>query len=362
LRSDFTVRPGGGARAPRRRRFRYSPTGGRFLKIDFIESLRCSPCGRTDWRLEIRAQDEREVREGELRCSGCMTAYPIRGGVVDFLDPTDESLQKEVNGWIELAGPLGEHLVPTMAALPYYPHDPWPQVAPDFFQIFEHESFADHRVVDIGAGRTWSTRHIANIGRAREVVALDVLTVRFLGLETADIYFQEDGVAFERIRADLHRMPLRDEWADVVFSCASLHHSSSLNDLYEEVWRVLRPGGKFIFLGEPCKKASVEETRPDNAETAHGINEHVYSLAEYLGPLRKRGFTYRRLVPRSIRYRLVYPDDAFSGGIPFLLRRLTRSDRGRQFLERALGTSLFGPLIYRYWSLPLTVIATKPLR
>lgn len=340
--------------------FRYSPTGNRFLKKDFIESLRCSSCGRSDWRLEIRAQDEREVREGELRCSGCTAVYPIRGGVVDFLDPTDESLQKEVNGWIELAGPLGEHLVPTMAALPYYPHDPWPQVAPDFFQIFEHESFTDCLVVDIGAGRTWSSRHIANIGRAREVVALDVLTVRFLGLETADIFFQEDGVAFERIRADLHRIPLRDGWADVVFSCASLHHSSNLDDLYREVWRVLRPGGRFIFISEPCKKASIQETQPQNEETAHGINEHIYSLTEYLDPLRKRGFSYRRLVPRSIRYRLVHLDDAFSRNIPARLIPLTRTDRGREVLERALGSTVFGSLIYRYWSLPLTVIATKP--
>jgi ubiquinone/menaquinone biosynthesis C-methylase UbiE len=291
-----------------------------------------------------------------------MAVYPIRSGVVDFLDPTDESLQKEIKGWIELAGPLGENLVPTMAALPYYPHDPWPQVAPDFFQIFEHETFAGSRVVDIGAGRTWSSRHIANIGKAEEVVALDVLTVRFLGLETADIFFQEDGVAFERIRADLHRIPLRDEWADVVFSCASLHHSSNLDDLYAEVWRVLRPGGRFIFVSEPCKKASIEDTRLHNRETEHGINECIYSLSEYLGPLRKRGFTYRRLVPRSIRYRLVYPDDDFSGNIPASLRPLTRSDRGREVLERALQSTFFGSLIYRFWSLPLTVIATKPRR
>ncbi len=66
-----------------------------------------------------------------------------------------------------------------------------------------------------------------------------------------------------------------------------------------------------------------------------------------------------RLVPRSIRYRLVYPDQDFQGGIPKPLRRLTRSELGRNLIESATGSRLFGHLLYRYWSLPLTVLAQK---
>jgi SAM-dependent methyltransferase len=197
------------------------------------------------------------------------------------------------------------------------------------------------------------------MGRAAEVVALDVLTTPYLGLETADLFFREDNIFFERIRGDVHRMPLRDGWADVVFSCATLHHSSDLEALFREIWRVLRPGGHFLFLSEPCKKASIEEHQPQNAETAHGINEHIYSLTEYMRPLRRVGFRYRRLVPRSIRYRLVYPDLDFQGGIPKPLLGLTRSERGRNLIESAAGSPLLGPLLYRYWSLPLTVLAQK---
>lgn len=320
----------------------------------------CPHCKSPKLELESLSEDEREVRRGTLLCSDCAAAYPIENGVVDFLDPSDESLKREVEGWIELAGPLGEHLVPTMAALPYYPHDPWPQVAPDFFQIFEHESFSGCRIVDIGAGRTWSSRHLATIGRASAVVAIDVLTTPFLGLETADVFFREDNVFFERLRADLHRMPLSDSWADVVFSCASLHHSSDLTDVYREVWRVLRPGGRFVFISEPCKKASIKESQPHNEETAHGINEHIYSLVEYLKPLEARGFSFRRLVPRSIRYRLVYPDSEFAGGVPRALRPLIRSEAGRDVLDRIVASRMLGPLLYRFWSLPLSVVARKP--
>jgi ubiquinone/menaquinone biosynthesis C-methylase UbiE/uncharacterized protein YbaR (Trm112 family) len=329
------------------------------LKRDFVSSLRCVVCLKSGWGLDVAEEDDREVREGVLTCTGCGAQHRITRGVADFLDPGDANLQREVNGWIELAGPLGDHLVPTMAALPYYPHDPWPQLAPDFFQIFEHFDFAGKRVVDIGAGRSWSSRFLATMGRASEVVALDVLTTPYLGLETADLYFREDSTFFERIRGDVHRMPLVDAWADVVFSCATLHHSSDLDLLFREIRRVLKPGGHFLFISEPCKKASIQETQPQNAETAHGINEHIYSFEEYAKPLRRLGFQFRRLVPRSIRYRLVYPDSEFQEAIPKPILRLTQSERGRNTLEMLARNRFFGPLLYRYWSLPLSVLATR---
>jgi ubiquinone/menaquinone biosynthesis C-methylase UbiE len=318
-------------------------------------------CGAGQWTIFADGEDENEIREGRIVCR-CGAEAPIRRGVVDFLDPDDERLRREVDGWIKLAGPLDEHLVTTMAALPYYPHEPWFDVAPDFLQIFGHFDFAGKRVIDIGSGRTWSSRYLSTVGRAAEVVAVDVLTTKFLGLETADIFFKEDGIFFERIRADLHRMPLPENWADVVFSCASLHHSSDLSAVYGELSRVLRPGGHFIFLCEPCKKASVREHQPKNEETAHGINEYLYSFSEYLRPLRAMGFRCRQLAPLSVRYASLYPRGDFQEKIPKLLLPLTRSAFGRDLIEWALGNRLTGPLLYRFWSLPLTTIAQKTNR
>src|SRR5262249_53241279 len=161
----------------------------------------------------VTSEDEREIREGTLRCS-CGLEAPIHAGVVDLLDPADEQLRREVEGWIQLAGPLPDYLATQMTALPYYPHGPWLSTAPDFFQIFDHFSFEGKRVVDLGAGRSWSSRHLATIGRAAEVVALDVVTTKYLGLETADLFFHDDAIFFERLRSDLHRIPLVDRWAD----------------------------------------------------------------------------------------------------------------------------------------------------
>jgi ubiquinone/menaquinone biosynthesis C-methylase UbiE/uncharacterized protein YbaR (Trm112 family) len=327
------------------------------LKREFVDSIRCPFCRRGGFTLAVAEEDGREVREGELRCGSCGRSFSVHRGIPDFLDPADEALAREVQGWIQLAGPLDEGLVPVMTALPYFPHAPWPHVAPDFFQVFEHVDFSGQRVVDIGAGRTWSTRFLMTLGRAREAVAVDVLTTRFLGLETADIFLQQDGIHFERVRGDVHRLPLPDAWADAVFACASVHHSSDLDALFAEVRRVLRPGGRFIFVSEPAKSEAISGNRPHNVETELGINEHFYSLREYEAAFRRTGFRVRRLVPRTIHYRLVYRDPDFEAGLPQWIRNLIGTAWGRAVFKRLLRSRIAGPLLYRRCSLPLSVIA-----
>ena len=190
-------------------------------------------------------------------------------------------------------------------------------------------------------------------------MAVDILTKRFLGLETAEVYFKEDGIFFERLQADLHRTPLPDGWAGAVFSAASLHHSSDLDAVFAEAWRLLEPGGVFVFVSEPSKKESIPDRRPDNEETRHGINEHIYAYREYVVPLRRRGFRVRRLAPRSIAYRMLYPDDAFRSGLAPVLTRLSRTEAGRRLVPFLLASPV-GGWLYRGSSLPLSLVATKP--
>lgn len=329
------------------------------MKRAFSAILVCPRCGIGNLTLRVEAEDSVEVREGELQCSGCGGRYPVRRGIPDFVDPSDETLAREVTGWIQLAGPLGDDHVPVMTALPYFPHEPWPHVAPDFFQIFEEIDLADRRVLDLGAGRTWSSRFLATLGRAKEVVALDVLTTKYLGLETADLFMQQDRIHFERLRADGHHIPLPAGWADVVFSCASIHHSSDIERLFAEVGRLLVRGGILVFVSEPAKNDSIPGNRPDNVETRAGINENFYSLAEYHRALRHAGFRCRRLVPRSIRYRLNYPDESLAGEVPRPLRGLIKGPAGRKLLLALLAGRWTGPAIYRRWSLPLSMIAVR---
>jgi ubiquinone/menaquinone biosynthesis C-methylase UbiE len=54
--------------------------------------------------------------------------------------------------------------------------------------------------------------------------------------------------------ADAERLPFADSSVDLVVGHAVLHHVPDLDALFTEVNRVLRPGGRFVFCGEPTQK------------------------------------------------------------------------------------------------------------
>jgi ubiquinone/menaquinone biosynthesis C-methylase UbiE len=57
--------------------------------------------------------------------------------------------------------------------------------------------------------------------------------------------------------ADAEHLPFADSSVDLVVGHAVLHHVPDLDALFAEVNRVLRPGGRFVFCGEPTQKGDV---------------------------------------------------------------------------------------------------------
>jgi ubiquinone/menaquinone biosynthesis C-methylase UbiE len=53
--------------------------------------------------------------------------------------------------------------------------------------------------------------------------------------------------------ADAERLPYDDDTFDIVIGHAVLHHIPDLHACFAEILRVLKPGGRFVFAGEPTK-------------------------------------------------------------------------------------------------------------
>jgi SAM-dependent methyltransferase len=53
--------------------------------------------------------------------------------------------------------------------------------------------------------------------------------------------------------ADAERLPYEDDTFDLVIGHAVLHHIPDLDVAFREVLRVLKPGGRFVFAGEPTR-------------------------------------------------------------------------------------------------------------
>ncbi len=54
-------------------------------------------------------------------------------------------------------------------------------------------------------------------------------------------------------RADAESLPFADESFDLVLGHAVLHHLPNLRRAFAEFHRVLRPGGRIVFAGEPSR-------------------------------------------------------------------------------------------------------------
>lgn len=81
---------------------------------------------------------------------------------------------------------------------------------------------------------------------------------------------------------DAETLPFADDTFDLVVGHAVLHHIPDLEQSLREIMRVLKPGGRFVFAGEPTAKGDVVARRLSQATW------WAASRATHLRPLRGR--------------------------------------------------------------------------
>jgi SAM-dependent methyltransferase len=90
-------------------------------------------------------------------------------------------------------------------------------------------------LLDAGCGRTAPV--LAKYrGRAK----------RLIGIDLVEFNAPIDGI--ELLNSDLTRIPLEDQSVDVVMSRSVMEHVVDPARVYGEISRVLRPGGRFVFM------------------------------------------------------------------------------------------------------------------
>lgn len=110
------------------------------------------------------------------------------------------------------------------------------------------EPFGD--ALEIGAGTGYFSLNLAGQGLIGNLTATDISPGMLRSLKkTADSL----GVPVTTVVTEAERLPFDDESFDVVLGHAVLHHIPDLDQAFAEFSRVLRPGGKIIFCGEPSR-------------------------------------------------------------------------------------------------------------
>ena len=105
----------------------------------------------------------------------------------------------------------------------------------------------------------------------------------------------------EIIQSDMESLPLKDNTVDVTISNCTINHSSNKEAVWSEVFRVLKPGGRFVVSDIYATEPIAEEFRNDPEAVAECWAGAI-TRAEYLNMLEESGFSNIKILEESAPY------------------------------------------------------------
>ncbi len=106
------------------------------------------------------------------------------------------------------------------------------------------------RSLEIGAGTGYLSLNLVAAGDVESAVCTDISPGMLSALE---VNADRLGLEVETAAADAAALPFADGAFDLVLGHAVLHHLPDLDAAFAELHRVLRPGGRIVFAGEPSR-------------------------------------------------------------------------------------------------------------
>jgi SAM-dependent methyltransferase/uncharacterized protein YbaR (Trm112 family) len=334
------------------------------MRAQFIEQLRCPACRRDHTlALSIQASDEREVREGELRCGACHSEFVVHRGVVELLHDPPQHILVEAAGLERFAeymrgGGWDRELV---RKLPYLEHGYWYVQARSMHQLLTTVPFLPGQsILDVGSNTCWAANHFAE--RGMEAIALDIATTELQGLYTAEYFIDDGHVYFERLLGSMDAIPLASSSLDYVYCCEVLHHNDpdSLRRTFAEIFRVLRPGGRLLMVNETLKTLrDPSGVHVEGVEQYEGY-EHAHWSLGYRWEATRAGFYTEVTEPH---YRPFFGDAELIVSPGTSRLKATTLKLGFALHEVALARRAYLAWLNHVWGgVSMNMIATKPRR
>lgn len=154
--------------------------------------------------------------------------------------------------------------------------------------------------VDLGSGRgTDSIRMAEKTGPKGFVFGVDISEGMIKkSIETAR---KLDISNIDFLSCPLENLKIRSSLADVVISNCTLNHSSDKQKVWSEIFRILKPGGRFVVSDIYSTEAVPAEFRNDPVAVAECWAGAV-TRSEYIEQIEKAGFTGFRILEESSPY------------------------------------------------------------
>jgi len=206
------------------------------MRLRLVSLLVCPDCHASLYLKPTHQQDD-QILAGTLECSGCEKRYRIQEGIPRFVNAESyaTSFSFEWKRWrrTQLAAEVEREAESTfLASTGWHP-----------------QQLSRKRVLDAGCGAGRYTQLLAKAGA--EVVAIDLSRAVEVAQENLECY---PNCHF--LQADLHRLPLRAESFDFVFSIGVLHHTPDTHTAFTQLVRLVRPGGEIAVWVYPRRRLS----------------------------------------------------------------------------------------------------------
>lgn len=155
--------------------------------------------------------------------------------------------------------------------------------------------------VDLGSGRgTDAIRLAESVGTGGFVYGLDISDGMIRTSKETARRFGIENIEF--VKTDLENISLGNNIADLVISNCTINHASDKQAVWNEIYRILKTGGRFVVSDIYSAEKVPEEYSNDPVAVSECWAGSV-TRGEYLQQLEKAGFSSIEIIEESVPYK-----------------------------------------------------------
>jgi ubiquinone/menaquinone biosynthesis C-methylase UbiE len=145
-------------------------------------------------------------------------------------------------------------------------------------------NFYGKRVLEVGCGFGWDAVGLAIVGK-NDVVASDILPSMVDGMTQCldGMKAKGESLSVTPLQGDVCRLDLPDASFDGIFSTEAIEHVHDLGEMFDNCWRLLKPGGTLLLVNDSNKYSPESrahswgawQERDDSWEHANWLRDEV---------------------------------------------------------------------------------------
>lgn len=150
--------------------------------------------------------------------------------------------------------------------------------------------------LDIGAGNGIASYALAKDGW--QVKALEPDSSNLVGVGAIRKLASEHSLPIEVVQEFGEKLPFENQTFDLVFARQVLHHAQDLQQLCNEIYRVLKPGGIFIAVRDHVISSERDLPKFLSLHPLHNLygGENAYLLKQYVQSIKLAGLQVKKVI------------------------------------------------------------------